>query len=197
MARIATVEEAAPAARIRDTSKVVDTEWLQLCLDAAEDHAESYCGVLFSPDPPLAANDADTNAPVLRTFPVASRTVIRVPGLRSATSVSLDGVTLMNNVNYRIDALTFPARFVYIEPYRSVSGDAGLISITGRWGYNPSPPRAKMAILSLAARWYHKRDALHADVVGNDMGTFTFAQDLPSSVQMILNGYRTPMLGIV
>ena len=195
MARIATIQEMAPYAGIVDMGKA-DDQFMQLLLDGAELFFERTTGRLFSPLPELV-NEVDTAAPVIKKFSARGRRLINIPDLRTATAVTLDGAALVEDSGYYFDAYVEPATQFSLVSYPA-SGSRGELAITGRWGWNPSPPDAKSAIITLAARIYKKKDTLWSDTIQTAEGAvFFFSRNMPEEVEAVWRSYRTPNFAIV
>jgi hypothetical protein len=165
---------------------------MQLYLDGAEQFAERWCGRTFSPDPPIDPELGDVAPAVTKYRSARGKRFVRVPDLRVATSVVLDGVTL---TDYFIDSYVTPA--THIELASTTTG-RGELAITGRWGFSPPPDDAKIAILQLAARGWSRRDARWSDTVQTpDGAVFFYSRNMPDEVANVFRSYRIPNLAVV
>jgi hypothetical protein len=197
VARIATVQELAPLAGIHDTAKM-DEDTLQLFLDGAESFGERWTGRTFSPDPPLDSAGADTGADVAKSFSARNKTrLIRVPDLRSAASVTLDGSALVRDTSFYFDSYVEPAQFLELSVPFTGSGRGELV-VTGRWGPLEVDPDVKMAVLTLAARGYARKDANFSDVLNTAAGASMFwSANMPQEVAAVFTSLRLPNLAFV
>lgn len=187
------------------TAEKVDGALLETVLDGAEAFAEAYTGRHFAADPVLI-DGADTGTPVAKTFTMPwNSTSLRIPDLRVATSVTSDGTTLTEGYGYEIDSTDAePAtrlRILNWTPYSTSPFQIKsfrTVVITGRWGFSPTPPDVKDAVLTLAARRWRERDAAYADrITFAEGGSLDYLRQLPASVAAILNLYRPPRVGLV
>lgn len=194
MARIAEVTELMPLVGTHDEG-AVDTDTMQLFLDGAESFAERWVKRTFSPDPPLDDDEFDTLAPVKKSFPVRGRSrLIRVPDLREITSATLDGSTLTRDTNFYLDEYYEPALFFQLVTRFTGSGP-GKLEITGRWGPLVPDPDVKLAVLTLAARGYRRRDANFSDVLQTQTGAQMFwSTNMPEEVRKVFENLRIPNL---
>lgn len=199
MNSIATVEELSAAIPLRDIGKA-DPGELQRTIDAAVALCERYTGRKFSPDPPLDSDGEDTGTPVARHFPARGRTRIRIPDLRSATSVTLDGVSLTRDIGFYLD--TFDGytarRIVMLSGFTTVgSFSSGDLKITGRWGMLQCPEEIKDSIIEHAARRWRQRDARWSDQVVAGEGSFTYFRGIGQTVKEVWDLYREPNLAVI
>jgi len=171
-----------------------DEALLERLLDAAEVVAERYARRRFSPDP------VDTTGPgIPKTFALTrNKSSLRVPDLRVVTSIVIDGA-LISDDDYRLSygASTEPATHIYLRSgsyLYSWNGYADArITITGHWGFNPTPPDVIHAVLSSAARAYRMRDASYGDsVVVEGGGNLNYVRQLSEEAKAILDSYRVP-----
>lgn len=178
---------------------------LQGLLFAAERFLQRYARRHFETEPALVDGE-DTANPVAKTFVVVrGRSVIRIPDLRAAASVVLDGLTLNTSTGYvPLDTGWEPATSISLyEPYGVSAGGWPLSSgygemvITGRWGWNPVPDDVIYAIKALTIRLYKERNASWADAVALPDGSLLqYFRQLPATVQGAINTYRKPNLAI-
>lgn len=192
----------------------VNGQRVQDLIDAAEAFVSRYCRRQFAPEPTLAADGSDTNPAVTKTFVVPlGRRILRITDLRSASVVALNGNPISNvmaggvTLGYQLNGDTQePTTSIdLLQPYgtatygysTSVYGN-GLLSITGRWGWNPVPPDVKDAIRALTIRMYRERDAAWADSVAlPDGSVLSYFRTLPARVQGTLQQYRVPNLALI
>lgn len=181
----------------------VDGALLQQLISSAERFASRYTRRHFDPTPALV-DGVDTAPAVTKTFTVApGRITVTVPDLRAATSVSLDGALLDTyNGYWPIVTDEEPVTFVQLfQPYGTSSwstSGVGMLSITGRWGWNPVPDDVKVAVMALTMRMWKERKASWGDtVVLPDGSIIQYFRSLPSSVQAGLGLYRKVNLAIV
>lgn len=197
MARIATIQELAPLVAIHDRAKM-DEDVLNLFLDGAESFAERWTGRTFSPDPPLDDDGNDTLPDVAKSFSARNKTrLIRVPDLRSASSVTLDGSVLVRDTSFYFDSYVEPALFLELATRFTGSGRGELV-VTGRWGPLEVDPDIKMAVLTLAARGYARKDANFSDVLNTAAGAQMFwSANMPQEVAAVFTALRLPNLAFV
>lgn len=196
---IATLEEYAVVVPVDDLGRA-DTDELQAMLDAAAGLCQRYTSRLFEPDPPFDVDGNDTGTAVIRRFPARGRTRIKIPDLRVATAVTLDGVSLTANVGYYIEAYPTATSIQLVQGSAFISSmSAGELAITGRWGMLQAPDEIKRSILEYAARKYHQKTARWSDQVTPSMegGTFSYFRSIPDEIRMIWDQYRQPNLAIV
>jgi hypothetical protein len=196
VARIAHINELVPLVGIHDETQM-DEGVLQLFLDGAEGFAERWTGRTFSPDPPLDSNGDDTGVPVVKTFSARGKTrLIRVPDLRVADSVTLDGSVLVEGASFFYDAYVEPAQF--LELTNRYVGTNGALVVTGRWGQLEIDPDVKLAVLTLAARGYRRRDANFSDALNTAAGAqFFWSTNMPEEVRAVFVSLRLPNLAFV
>jgi hypothetical protein len=196
VARIATIQELALLVGIHDEAQM-DEDTLKLFLDGAETFAERWTGRTLSPDPPLV-NGADTGSPVTKTFSARGKTrLIRVPDLREATAVTMDGTALVRDSTFYFDSYTQPAAWIELTVPFTGSG-RGELSVTGRWGPLEVAPDVKQAVLTLAARAYRRRDANFSDVLNTAAGAqFFWSANMPQEVAAVFTSLRLPNLAFV
>lgn len=181
---------------IHDESKM-DEDTLDLFLNGAEKFGERWTGRTFSPDPPLVSG-VDSAPPVTKTFGARNKTrLIRVPDLREATAVTMDGSTFIQNTNFYLDAYVEPALFLELAFPFTGSG-AGELAITGRWGPLAVDDDVKEAVLVLAARGYARKDANFSDVLNTAGGAQMFwSANMPAEVREVFTLLRLPNLAFV
>jgi hypothetical protein len=184
----------------------VNNTALTLSLESAERWVENYTGRLFRPDPALVSG-VDSAPPVLKTFNWDTRGYgwLRIPDLRSATGVSIDGIVFEEGSDYIFDIapafeepytmIRFPFFSTTTNPY--TASVVPLVAITGRWGFWPAPADVKDAVLSLAARQYRRRDAMFSDIVDVGTGIYEYRAGIPAHIREILKGYKMPLVALV
>src|SRR5215204_2731548 len=159
-----------------DNPARVDVNLLDSAIGAAEGMVGRYTGRLFAPNPAVG-----TDPPVTKTFSVRGSGPIRIPDLRSATLVTIDGTTLTLNQDYDFEygiteepytSMRLIGWTPYSSPYAMTTTSS--LVITGHWGWDPVPDDIKHATLVIAAREYRKRDAMFADIVDTGTGAFEF-----------------------
>lgn len=193
----------------------IDPRVLNRILDGVEGFVQRYTHRRFAPEPALATDGTDTADPVAKTFQV-SRTAlasrnsmrVRIPDLREATLVTLDGNTLEEGVDYVLDAYAGDEPFTHLklvnwsswtDPWTMLQTTSTL-EITGRWGFNPVPDEIRSVVTYLAAREYRRRDAMYADAVDTGTGVFDFGvrgYAIPDEKQTILDLYKIPQVAVV
>lgn len=195
---IVTLEEFAAALPTELGS--ADTDELQRILDAAAADCQRFTSRLFAPEPPFDVDGNDTGAPITRHFAVRGRKTIRIPDLRVAIAVTLDGVTLTPNLAYRMDLfagmtateISLISNSVFVS-----SSSAGDLAITGRWGMLEAPEEIKDSIIEHAARKLRKKDARWSDTVTVGTGQFTYFRGRSQDVTDVWNMYRVPNFGVI
>lgn len=180
-----------------DDPSRVDVRVLDRCIASAEATIKNRTGRSFAADPVLVDGE-DTGDPVEKTFRIRYRqTRVRIPDLREATSVVLDGGALTEDLDYQFDMfeggepftnLYFTSIYPGSSPLTLSVG--ALLSITGRWGWNPVPDDVKEIALQIAARKYRKRDAMFADQAETGGGTFDYREGLTKEQCQTLDAYR-------
>lgn len=156
---------------------------------------------------------ADTDPPVSKTFVVPRMGQVRLPDLRTATSVTFQGMALTEMLNYellRMPGDDDPAVFLDLLP-----GSFGIIdfdvvrspyvlqrpqiTIVGTWGITPVPDELNYACCALAARMFSKKDARWADSVQASMesAAFNYYKDMPSDIKSIVESWRVKKVGVV
>jgi hypothetical protein len=173
----------------------ISPEIIDTIIDGAEAFAEQYAGRVFAP-----ADEDDS--PVTRAFKVRGNRRIRIPDLRSHTAITLDGNALVEDQQFEFD--TFGD-----EPYTSILltewtpysspflSRTATLSITGLWGFNPTPAAVRDAIIQIAARRYRKRDAGYSDQVDTGTGAFDYRGSYPREAMDALSLYRMPHVAVV
>lgn len=159
-------------------------------IGAASARIIKYTGRVFAPEP-----TADTSPPVTKTFTVRG-SYVRVPDLRSVTSVAYNGITLDPTYGYELwGADGEPSTHVKVLP-GAVSPFGGAmrptLAITGRWGFTAVPDDIKDACCLWVARRFKAKDANYADTVmqGVEGAAFQYFNQIPVDVKMTLDAYR-------
>lgn len=189
----------------------VDYPVLTTVIASAEQTVAMETGRTFVADPAFVAG-ADTDPPVTKTFRVRRRnqTVVRIPDLRSATSVVLDGNTLTEGIGFDFNTSINGEPYTHISLYftqanlltwgASLSASS-ILSVTGRWGFVPVPDDVHEITLQIAARKWYKRDAQFADQleISNTQGGSTrdYRAGLTTEQAQTLNRYRLPSVAVV
>ena len=176
---------------------------LQTLLSSAERFACRYTRRQFDPTPALV-DGVDSAPAVTKNFVVRrGRVLVRVPDLRSITTITLDGMALDTYNGYvPIEAEEEPVTSIqFYQPFGSTSSTmygTGALSITGRWGWNPVPDDVKTAVMALTMRMYKERKAQWGDtILLPDGSVIQYFRQLPASVQAGLGTYRKVNLAIV
>lgn len=205
MPRIVTPDELRLYLNLEGYEERIHPDLLDKAIDSAESWTENYTGRRFSPDPALV-DGADTASPVTRAFSVNEKGWVRIPDLRTATSVEIDDVPLSDGTDYELDvynagsephtSIKLVSYTAFVNPYtgRAVSSR---LEITGRWGFNPAPDDVKDSILALAARQYRRKDAMFADVIDQGGVSFEYTKGVPNFITDILALYKFPRIAIV
>ena len=191
--------ELATLVGVHDTAQM-DEDALALFLDGAERFGERWTGRTFAPDPPLDEG-LDTNPEVTKTFSARGKSrLIRVPDLRSASLVTLDGSVLTQDTTFYLDSYVEPAAFIELATRFTGSG-RGELAVTGRWGMAGTDEQMadiKLAVLTLAARGYRRRDAQFSDVLNTAAGAqFFWSASMPQEVAAVFTSLRLPNLAFV
>lgn len=207
MGQIVTSAEVTPYIKTAGGSLRGDNEsFVDRLIDAAEGFVQRHVQRKLAPEPALTGDPPqDTGNPVAKTFPVRRQGYIRVPDLRTVTSITLGGATLEDGLGYSID---FPETHYGREPatHVDVIGDVWVygrqstpLVITGRWGWNPVPPEIKDVICTLVARMFAERDAKMADQVqvGLEGTVFNYFKALPARSQQVIEDLRVPKFAFV
>jgi hypothetical protein len=171
-----------------DPAKVRAVRLLPLCLEAAEDFLEEYSGHRF-----------ENEVAATKVIPTRRKTFVRVPSLRALTSIDLDGVALQPGLGY--DEPNFyqrmPATHIKLLQYPS-AWLPGRLSLTGDWGWYPTPSGVADCGYRLASRMYHERQATYSDAVATaEGGMLQYFRLLPATVQAQLDLIRIRKWGVV
>ena len=171
-------------------------------LDAASRRVEEYTARGFLPDPEYVTESpiVDSAAPVTvdvgldrveygpfqQPALAAFAAWARVPDVRAATTVAVDGVTL-DAADWALDARPGqPAHAMRLArpPTRS-------LDITGRFGFANVPADVREATVVLAGRALYERNARLADVVQDpEGGVASYFRQIPPVVAATLDRYR-------
>lgn len=170
-------------------------------LASAEAFVQRYCRRQFVPEPALVGGE-DTDDPVTKQFAVArNQRVVRIPDLRATASVVLNGSVLDTSFGYSpLDSWEPSTEIMLYEPYGQSawvsSVGNGVLTVTGRWGWNPIPGDIRHAVLALTMRMWKERKASWSDSIAlPDGSVLSYFRMLPASVQGTLDAYRTPHIG--
>lgn len=217
-APLATVAELEPILNTRRAGQEADL--LELLLDAASESVERHRSRLFHswPAMPVPTEEQPTPelpAPVTWRTAIAGRRMIRVPDARELTAVRVDGATisseldaaggnaaswwgwsgtpapLCTNGGYRLYARPgHPAHAILIPTY-----GARVLELEGYFGFHPTPPDVRLAVLEWAARAYHERNARMADSVADpEGGAWSYFRQIPAGIAATLDRYWIPGL---
>jgi hypothetical protein len=158
---------------------------------SAQATAERYCRRTFGADPVLTEAGADTNPPVEKTVRIGVfDDSVKIPDLRITPTpvVTLDGLSIDLDDDYELEPYSSEEPSTFLRLAERPSAQGGVLSITGRFGWNPLPADLDDAIYTLAARRYRERQSNHADSVQLPEGlTLAYFRQLPASVQGTLN----------
>lgn len=201
-----------------DNPARIDPRVVNRIIDGVEGFVQTYTHRRFAPEPALDADGADTGTPVQKSFKVSrigpnsltsrNSVRIRIPDLRVATLIALDGNTLTEGIDYILDTYVGDEPYTHIKlvnwnswinPWTMLQVQSHL-EITGRWGFNPTPPDIKTVVTYLAAREYRRRDAMYADAVDTGTGVFDFGVRnfaVPDDKKTILDLYKIPQIATV
>lgn len=212
MPQLATVDELIETLDLGgDNPARIKTDLLVRALDSAEKTVKQLTGRYFYPEPALV-DGADTNPPVAKTFRVRGTRSqaenycvrVRIPDLRTATEVTVNDTVVTEGVGYDFDSFEGEEPFTSIYLYQSIAygspftvSSTAELSITGRWGFLEVPGDIKEAVLQIAARRYHRRNAMFADQVDTGQGAFDFRGGVHPDVQSTLRRYRPVQTALV
>lgn len=210
--RLATIAEL--GAELDITNYASHTAIFTTELLAAQGIVERYCQRRFSPVlTPDDGSGGAVDANIAKTFTVGSSKFVRVPDLRTVSSIVLNGATLdatTYDLGYRSDDM--PTTFIELGwgntrlptalTFGKVSAIGGLnprnLVVTGKWGFASCPSDVKHAVLVLAARMYKQRQASFADTVMLDNGSMiAYLKQLSPEVKLALDSYRVSRSAVV
>lgn len=144
---------------------------------------------------------AGMGTPVQKTFYVrATRNRVRLPDLRMAAEVLVDGAALLPGLGgYNTDQTDDePATTLTLTTLAGYGGLQGLrrtVQVTGWWGWYPIPGGIVDAGYRLAARLFHEQRAAYSDAVISGDGMLQYFKQLPASVQAAVQRYQIAMIG--
>lgn len=203
MVELATVDDVLPYLPSRGVTsqRPEDTAFTSALIRACSTRLVNYIGRSFVPEPALVGEPpADVAAPVSKTFTVRRSRYVTVPDLRTVTSITLGGLTLVDGDGYELwGAPDQPTTTVKIlgpmPPYRADLGGLGAYNqlvVTGRWGFLTVPEDLKDACAMWVARRFAQKDARYADTVqaGIEGAAFTYSKNMPMDIQMTADFYR-------
>lgn len=171
-------------ARLNDRGGKTDDDVLWGLLKAASNVMEQVR--LFHPDPPPGDD------PVTRTVRLDHARMIRVPDVRSLTAIDIDGASVDPNTVRLVGRDNEPAYHLYL-PAGVVSGE--WMELTGHFGFQAPPEEVVQAVLTLAQRAYHERNARQADTVQDpEGGVYAYFRQIPPSVEQVRAYHRIPGL---
>ena len=213
MPQLATIDELIETLDLGgDNPARVKRDILARALDSAEATVKQLTGRYFYPTPALDDDGEDTNPEVTKSFRVRRRynsvsngrrcIRIRVPDLREASEVKLEGVVLTQGQDFDFDSFEGDEPFTSVYLFQSLStgytaGYSATLEITGRWGFLTVPGDVKESVLQIAARRYHRRNAMFADQVDTGTGAFDFRGGVHPDVQSTLRRYRPVQTALV
>lgn len=218
MPQLATIDELIETLDLGgDNPARVKRDLLTRALDGAEGTVKQLTGRYFYPTPALDDDGNDTGDAVTKTYRVRRRNRssslsnnsrpcirVRIEDLREAETVTLDGVELTEGQDYDFDSFAGEEPYTSIYLYQNiayssvyVSNYSATLSITGRWGFLEVPGEIKDAVLQIAARRYHRRNAMFADQVDTGTGAFDFRGGIHPDVQTTLRRYRPVQTALV
>jgi len=167
---------------------------LQLILDGVSAWVQKYTNRQF-----------DREDSAVKVFQPAGRTFMRIPDLRSATSVTLSNYTLLpadewGYGGYKLVGSTSqPYTWLEIgETFAIGPRTRGDLAIAGDWGWDSVPGDIKDAVLTMSARRAMERNTLYGDAISTpEGGTVAYFRQLPMFVQSVLESYRIPNMALV
>lgn len=151
-----------------------------------------------------------------KLFSTDGQTLVRIPDLRSASSVTLAGATREANQTYWLipDSSGVYTAIQFRAFHRTGGGpwwlsssdwwDRGLdsplgrhystlpndLSITGDWGWDPYPEELLLAVKALAAFYTKRRDALLSNTMQAPDGAIFDYASLPIEAQEFIRNWR-------
>jgi len=211
MGRIITVDQLVRHLGIgRDNIARVDSEVVETVIASAEQTVYMESGRHFYPEPALDANDEDTGPEVTKNFRMRrqGQRSVRLPDLREASAVTLDGAELTEGLDYDFDMTgdePFQTLTLYwTSPHLAAWAPLSFVmtlEITGRWGWLPAPDDIVEVTLQIAARKYWKKDAQFADQVEVSTTTGGNARDYRTGLTTeqieTLHRYRSVRVAMV
>lgn len=191
-----------------------ETDLLELLLLAASEAAEQRRQRLFHAWPAIPTDDADPPDPVTWTVTLAGRRMVRIPDARILTSVKVDGATITSELDAGADASAWwgwygqPAGGVDLRGYRLYARaghpahaillprpGCGVLELTGYFGYHPTPPVIRLAVLQWAHRIYNEIQARGADQIADpEGGAFAYFRQIPAGIASAIDSYWIPGL---
>lgn len=185
MTALATMDQLKAALNVRQGE--FDEATAQLFLDAASEQVERYCERSFRPDPAPVDEGEPAPAAVTREVRAHGRRMVRIPDARRLDRVTADGTLLRADQWDLLRIGDDPAPALHLDV------DAKRLELTGFFGWENPPAPVVTAVLTLAARFYHERDARFADQTVDPMGGITnYFRQLPASVLAQISLYRIP-----
>lgn len=92
-------------------------------------------------------------------------------------------------------AFSVAASFSFVSPIGYVNND---LSITGRWGWLPTPIDIVDAVYTVGSRRWAERNAWFSDAYVTPEGmTLSFYKQLPAAAQAALSTYRVPNIALI
>lgn len=169
----------ASLAELKDAIRIVDTvddTLLQLALDSATELIDGHCDRSFVPS---------LTASIRSFYPSKGRVDIDDIYTTDGFTVSFMGTVIpleipMVSTGYRLEPVNAPA---YAEPYTHISyalfrpwsgqpGPQNSVTVTAKWGYSGSTPKAvKNACILQASRLFSRRNSPYGIAGSPDLGT--------------------------
>jgi hypothetical protein len=173
-------------------------------INAARGNLQRWTGRQFEPQ--------GSNTAVLKTFTTHGAAVVTLPGLMSATTVTLQETDLEDGTTYwlipdkqqsgthtaiqlrafgRYDYRSNPTWFDRNLDHPRFRGSTlpNDLAISGFWGHHPEPPDYLQAWTILAAWYTIRTDALFSNVRVTPGGTTFDLSQLPEEVQQFVNSW--------
>lgn len=206
MSQFATASELRDFVEITGTTGRKSTTNLDLILQSASDWLERTTGRL------ITASSSNTT----KSFSTNGNPSVVIPDLRTVSSVTLQGATLVADQTYWLSpSPQNPDIYtgINVRPfgqgrYQSYKAnpewfdrnlDSPLaryygtlpedLDITGLWGWTTTPPEWKLATLALAAYHYHHADALFASARATPEGNLLDLSAYPSEVSALVKAW--------
>lgn len=125
--------------------------------------------------------------PVTITRLARGRKMVRVPDARTVTAVLVDGVEQAEVELHHQPREDSPA------PVLEVFRRGRRVQVTGLFGFTSLPAELADAVYTHAARNFHERKALYADILASaEYGTQTYLRQLPARVRDVYTAYQVP-----
>lgn len=208
MSQFATAAELRTYLDVQSTTGRASTTNLDLMLQSASDFLERATGRI------IASSPSNTQ----RTFSTYGRAAVTIPDLRTVSSMTSQGTTLVADSTYHLipsrqqpvsgdtiyTGVQFHAynRYDYranpewfdrnLDQWRWPGGYSlpNDLVITGLWGWTSTPPQWKLATLVLAGYEYKRPDSLLANVAITPEGGVLNYGDMPPEVSELITMWR-------